>query len=93
MILANSHIVITCPLLKNLKNGTIVYSSEQESRFDIGTVATYICDQGYVLNGTTLRACMEDDRIDTVGEWSRDAPTCLGECIIGRNKIVLHSNY
>ena len=70
---------ITCPPLENLLNGQFSYSPSQEN--PIGTVATFICDQGYLLDGNSTRVCMDDDRADTIGVWSGEDPTCLGESL------------
>ena len=36
--------------------------------------ATYTCDDGYTLNGTSTRTCQAS------GTWSLTAPTCDREC-------------
>ena len=38
----------------------------------VGSVLTYYCDVGFVLEGAASRTCKED------GEWSEEEPTCRG---------------
>ncbi len=44
----------------------------------VGTMATYSCDQGYVLAGDTVRTC-EERGDGTEGTWNATQPTCEGE--------------
>ncbi len=44
----------------------------------VGTMATYSCDQGYVLAGDTVRTC-EERGDETEGTWNATQPTCEGE--------------
>ena len=46
--------------------------------FDLGTVATYECEEGFVLVGNENRTCTEGDSTSVIGEWSGGMPTC--EC-------------
>ena len=75
-----------CPDLPRPENGAVVYRSVQ-----VGSVAVYSCNDGYVLSGSALRTCEGD------GSWSGQAPVCntgmnphtLGSCII--SLILAHS--
>ncbi len=40
-----------------------------------GNTATYSCDGGHILVGPNTRTC------EANGNWSPDAPTCLGELV------------
>ncbi len=52
----------------------VSYNGGSTDNRPVGTVATYTCDTGYILNGgTTTRTCGSD------GVWSGSAPTCLSE--------------
>ncbi len=64
-----------CNELEAIANGTISYAPDnQGSEYDLGTVATYSCDDGFVLVGPNeTRSCME---VETLGEFSGAAPTC-----------------
>ena len=56
---------VVCPPLFSPANGQVFFSSTVE-----GSVATYSCDSGFVINGEVTRTCGED------GTWSGEAPTC-----------------
>ena len=55
----------------------ITYVPDITIYFEIGTVATHVCDDGFSLVGDMTRTCMDDDQADTIGVWSGTAPTCL----------------
>ena len=65
-----------CPVLDDLANGRIEYSPDTEPGFDVGTNATHICNDGFVLNGNEVRECLE------TGEWSEEPPTCERKMVI-----------
>ena len=72
--------VIECPTLTAPSNGQVSYTTDLSSRFDIGTVATFSCDAGFSLNGTTTTlTCADDDQADTIGTWRGTEPSCLGK--------------
>ncbi len=49
-----------------------------DSALLVGTIATYNCNQGYVLAGDTTRTCKErGDR--TIGTWNGTMPQCEGK--------------
>ena len=62
-----------------LENGVVMYNADMMANFDLGTVATHSCDNGFVLMGSLTRTCMDDDGLDTVGVWSDNdnLPTCV----------------
>ena len=61
----------TCSDLTVPANGMISYNMGTVSLRPVNTVATYTCDPGYTLNGSTsTRTCGSD------GLWSGSAPTC-----------------
>ncbi len=67
-----------CPPLSEIANGIISYSPDNTSDYNIGTVATYSCNQGYelVINpGSEMRTC-EDAGDGSGGVFSGQAPTC-----------------
>ena len=64
---------ILCPTLDVLLGEHIAYSKES---FEIDTIATYSCDIGFTLIGNNTRFCVDDDRMDTIGIWSGNSPSC-----------------
>ena len=69
-------IVPVCPPLAVPQNGTITYTANATADFDVGTVVTYSCDQGYALNiENPSRVCTE-----LVGSgtaiWNGTSPSC-----------------
>ena len=64
---------MVCTDLMDLVNGGIVYDMETKDNRPVNTVATYTCNTGYTLNGSsTTRTCGSD------GVWSGSDPTCEG---------------
>ena len=57
-------------------NGAVTYATDTMANFELGTVATHSCDNGFSLQGPVVRTCMDDDGMDTVGVWNGTAPTC-----------------
>ena len=81
---------IQCPPLDSVVNGVISYAIDIAAKYDLGTVATYDCDPGFVLDlslgGSEMRPCMDDNGLDAIGVWSGQEPICvrklLALCII-----------
>ena len=71
---------ITCTSLSPITNGRISYSPDATSPFDIETVATYSCIDGFFLSGSDTRTC-EGDGASFSGMWSGTAPICSGKKI------------
>ena len=60
----------------------IVYAPDSTGpEYDQGTVATYICDEGFELVGDETRTC-EDVGAGVIGEFSGAAPTCERELLL-----------
>ena len=55
-------------------NGFIIYAPDNVSLYDIGTVATYECNPGFLLVGDMTRDCVGID-VNTA-EFNREAPVC-----------------
>ena len=73
------HTAIVCDELETLENGMIVYAPDSTGpQYDLNTVATYICDEGFELVGDENRTC-EDVGAGVVGEFSGTAATCERE--------------
>ena len=64
-------IAVTCTIL-TLSNGRITYSihSVSTTRYPVDTVATFSCNSGYSLSGSSTRTCQ------TSGNWNQATPTC-----------------
>ncbi len=63
--------ITTCSDLPSIANGEpITYNMESMNNRSLGTMATYNCTSGYMLNGAASRQCQ------TGGKWSGNEPTC-----------------
>ena len=58
--------VVDCSTLENPINGVVTFANTT-----FGSVATYSCNRGFVLDGNKTRVCQED------GLWSYEAPECF----------------
>ncbi|XP_064386142.1 mucin-2-like isoform X2 [Halichondria panicea] len=59
-----------CPDLTDLQNGVISYNTVSANSYRrVTTVATYSCDTGFELTGTSMRTC-------SAGVWDGSEPTC-----------------
>ena len=79
---------IVCSALDELENGQITYDADNATDFELNTVATHTCDEGFSLVGQSTRTCMDDDQADTIGVWSEAAPSCLGIVILLKHTLV-----
>ena len=71
----------TCSRLSSPSNGAVTFSS---SSLSSGTNATYTCDSGYSLIGSSFRTCR------SYGYWSGSRPYCrLGVWDVGLHSIIL----
>lgn len=61
-------------------NGMVSYNSTVE-----GSMAVYMCDEGYILEGVIQRTCEES------GQWSGNVPQCHRK-LIGITKISFYWN-
>ena len=57
---------MTCSVLDAPTDGSVLYNS-----VDVGSEARYSCNEGFLLEGATIRVCQTD------GSWSEETPTCL----------------
>ncbi len=60
-------------------NGMIEFDVDTTAPFDFGTTATYSCNDGFFLEGNTVRNC-EGDGSRRTGLWDGTAPVCTGMC-------------
>ena len=61
----NFYIAVQCPLLSDPDNGQVTLESTV-----FLSVATYSCNEGFILNGDETRTCQSDE------QWSGNDPTC-----------------
>ena len=59
-------------------NGQIVYTTDPDYNHTVDTIATYSCNEGYALVGDKQRVCVDDDQLDTIGQWNGSV-SCEGE--------------
>ena len=75
------YLAIECPPLDPIINGFINYAPNNTPNYDLGTVATYNCDAGFVLDlslgGSVTRTCVDDNGLDAIGEFNNQAPRCI----------------
>ncbi len=65
-----------CPELAPIPNGAISYDPDMTADFDVGTVATHTCNDGFILGiGSETRTCLDTRR------WSGFTPVCRGTYI------------
>ena len=81
-----SFAAIECPALTADPNGGLSYSSvDQTGPFAIGTVATFMCNTGFSLNGALATlTCADDDEADDIGTWGGTEPACSGRYMLIR---------
>ena len=76
-----THTAIQCSSLKPIPNGVITYALDNTPNYGLGTVATYACDTGFVLDvslgGSEMRTCVDDNGLDAEGVFDRQAPRCV----------------
>ncbi len=74
-------IVIQCSPLTTITNGVITYAPDTTPNYDHGTVATYACDDGFVLDfslgGSEMRTCFDDLENGEKGVFNGQAPRCV----------------
>ena len=70
-----------CPPLLPITDGFITYATDTTPKYDFGTVATYACDAGFVLDfslgGSVTRTCVDDIDNDAEGGFNGQAPRCI----------------
>ena len=69
------HPAVMCPALLDPINGAVTWTSLTE-----GGVATYVCDDGFELEGSMTRTC------ESSGMWSGEEPMCRGMLITPFNE-------
>ena len=62
---------VECATLVNPENGDVMVTGQT-----LGSVATYTCDDGFMLEGNENRECGPD------GRWSGEEPICIREALI-----------
>ena len=78
-MLLYTHTAIKCSQLDPISNGMISYSPDSVvGSYDLATIATHSCNEGFYLSGAITRECIGDIS-SSFGSWNgRSAPTCMG---------------
>ena len=66
-----------CEPLLDVANGTITYAEDTIPNYELGTVATYMCDDGFFLMGEDQMNCTVGDGTSAVGVFDKQSPTCI----------------
>ena len=75
---------IECEPLPPIANGLITYADDTTPNFDLGTTATYVCNEGYFLDlsvGVRVRTCVDDVDMDALGVFTGQAPSCVRKSV------------
>ena len=79
----NSFTAIECEPLPPIANGVITYGVGMTPNYELGTVATYTCNSGFVLDftggGSETRTCVDDGDGDALGVFNGNVPSCVGK--------------
>ena len=67
----------SCPLLEDLANGMISYGTGPP--YFIGTIAIHSCDEGFTLEGSSERTCIQGVADGLEGIWTGTLPSCEGK--------------
>ena len=70
------YLFVDCGQLDSIKNGRVIV----EAGTSYGLTASYICNTGYQLTGSSTRFCQASE------QWSGQAPSCG---IIGKNNLCM----
>lgn len=65
-------VAVDCGRLDSPSNGRVVMQPTPDST-TLNSIASYFCDEGFILLGAPVRACLQN------GVWSGIAPTCMGK--------------
>ena len=65
---------IKCLPLPPINNGFVTYAPDTTPNYDLGTVATYTCNNGSSMTGSETRTCVDDDGM---GVFMGNAPSCV----------------
>ena len=78
-MLLYTHTAIKCSQLDPISNGIISYNPDSVvGSYDLATIATHSCNEGFYLSGAITRECTGDIS-SSFGSWNgRSAPTCMG---------------
>ena len=68
--------------MPTFENGMVTYAEDNAAPFDLDTIATYECHDGFFLNGEAERHCtVGEGRSSGLGMWNGVAPTCVRKLI------------
>ncbi len=92
---------IQCTPLPGIPNGRIEYGPDTTPNYMLGTTATYICNDRFLLDlsvGNEVRTCEDDNGLDDLGEFTGSQPTCVRKYLamkisVSKLAIVYRHNY
>ncbi len=68
---------VQCSELPSIPNGSIVYVENDVSPFDLGTIATYMCNDGFFVDGDNERSCTIGQAGTSNRVWTGQEPQCV----------------
>lgn len=68
-----------CPDIADPGNGNIVFTLDATAPFNIGTLAAFVCNEGFTLHGDKVLECVKAVFEDI---WNSSAPICSGKLYI-----------
>ncbi len=68
---------VQCPELPPILNGSIKYVEDDNAPFDLGTMATYMCNDGFFLDRGDERNCTTGEAGTGVWVWTGQEPQCV----------------
>ena len=75
-------IAVQCPELPSIPNGLIEYVEDDGAPFDLGTMATYMCNDGFFLDGDDERSCTTREVGTSIVMWTGQEPQCVRKLAI-----------
>ncbi|XP_064387502.1 uncharacterized protein LOC135335845 isoform X3 [Halichondria panicea] len=80
-----------CPPLPEIANGMISYLPDNTSDYDVGTIASYVCEDGFTLNGDDTRNCQSDRTFSGMEPVCSMTPVCTDLPAIANGEIMYSS--
>ena len=74
---------IECKPLPKILNGTITYAKDIVPDYELGTTATFKCDDGFFLIGENQRNCTAGNGTSIFGVFDSQQPICV--CTYSKN--------
>ncbi len=68
--------MIHCPPLGIPVGGQIAFSTVPSPNYELGTIATYSCNSGLALLGSSAIRTCDGDGSNSIGNWNGNEPSC-----------------